>query len=107
MDKEPSLLQLWLDALLVGCVGFAVCVLLARRRPWLLVPVLPILVLLATGFYWELNDPWVGPAIAREAGLDYVQHAYRAIIMGGVLPCLGTLLGIVLRVISARRVADS
>jgi hypothetical protein len=85
MDKEPSLLQVWFLFLLVGIGGFLLC----RYRTWLLAVVLPIVLFLAWGHLSELRDPFVGPAIAREAGRDYFTQSYIAMALSMALPFLG------------------
>jgi hypothetical protein len=87
MDKEPSLLQVWSLFLSVGVGGFLLC----RYRNWLLAVVLPIALFLASGHLSELHDPFVGPAIAREAGRDYFTQSYIAMAVGVALPFLGML----------------
>ena len=87
MDKEPSLLQVWLLFLLVGAGGFLLC----RYRSWLLAVVLPIALFLAWGHLSELHDPFVGPAIAREAGRDYFTQSYVAMALAVVLPLVGVI----------------
>jgi hypothetical protein len=87
MDKEPSLLQVWFLFLLVGVGGFLLC----RYRSWLLAMVLPIVLFLAWGHLSEMHDPFVGPAIAREAGRAYFTQSYMAMAMGVVLPLLGMI----------------
>ena len=87
MDKEPSLLQVWLLFLFVSVGGFLLC----RYRSWLLAVVLPLALFLAWGHLSELHDPFVGPAIAREAGRDYFIQSYIAMALGVVLPFLGMI----------------
>jgi hypothetical protein len=87
MDKEPSLLQVWLLFLFVGVGGFLLC----RYRSWLLAVVLPIALFLAWGHLSELHDPFVGADIAREAGRDYFTQSYIAMALGVALPFLGMI----------------
>jgi hypothetical protein len=87
MDKEPSLLQIWLLCLLVGSGGFLLC----RCRSWLLAVVLPIALFLAWGHLSELHDSFVGPAIAHEAGRAYFTQSYIAMALAVVLPFLGMI----------------
>ena len=87
MDKEPSLLQVWLLFLFVGMGGFILC----RYRRWLLAVVLPIALFLAWGHLAELHDPFVGPHIAREAGHAYFTQSYIAMASGMALPFLGMI----------------
>jgi hypothetical protein len=84
MDKEPSLLQIWSSALIIGVGGFFLC----RYRPWALAVVLPIVLFLSTGHLLELHDPFVGKHILREAGRTYFVQSYIAMAIQVVLPCL-------------------
>jgi hypothetical protein len=88
MDKEPGILGFWLSAIVLGAIGFAA----ARRRWWWS---LPILALLAVGFVatWsEWTDPFVGPAIAHEAGRFYPYH----LVVSTVLATTFTVAGMIL-----------
>lgn len=87
MDKEPSLLHVWFLFLLVGVGGFLLC----RYRGWLLAVVLPIVLFLGWAHLSELHDPFVGPAIAREAGRDYFIQSYVAISLAVVLPLVSVI----------------
>lgn len=87
MDKEPSLLQIWLLFLFVGVGGFLLC----RYRRWLSAVVLPIALFIAWGHLSELHDPFVGPAIAREAGRGYFTQSYIVMAIGVALPFLGMI----------------
>jgi hypothetical protein len=81
MDKEPTVVDLWTRALLLGLVGF-----FAWRRH-LALGLIATLIAAAVvwGFHWELTDPYVGPAILREAGQGYVVQAYMAMLACAVL----------------------
>lgn len=85
MDKEPSLFEL----LAVGMAFAAVMFFLCCWRRWSLVFAMPIAILVAIVVTSEVRDPFVGPAIRREAGLGYVIGAY----VCGLLPALGCALG--------------
>jgi hypothetical protein len=87
MDKEPSLLLVWFFFLFVGVGGFLLC----RHRRWFLAVVLPIALVLAWGHLSELHDPFVGPAIAREAGRAYFIQSYLATGLAVALPFLGLI----------------
>jgi hypothetical protein len=64
MDKEPSLAALWGRAVALGVVGF-----LAWRVHWALGAAASSIAMVIVGsFLWELNDPYIGPAIRDEAG---------------------------------------
>jgi hypothetical protein len=87
MDKEPSLLQVWLLCPLVEVGGFLLC----RYRSWLLAVVLPIALFFAWGHLSELHDSFVDPAIAHEAGPAYFAQSYIAMVLAVVLPFLGMI----------------
>jgi len=87
MDKEPSLLQVWLLFLLVGVGGLLLC----SYRSRLLAVVLPVALILAWRHLSELHDPSVGPAIAREAGRAYFTQSYIVMALGVALPLLGMI----------------
>ena len=89
MDKESSSLAVWLWATVPAVLGF----LAARYRPRLLLFVLPLPTLFFIAHLLEVRDPYVGPAIAREAGISYLVASWGE-------PCflaLATLLGLILR----------
>jgi hypothetical protein len=88
MDKEWPLLWVLVVFLGIGFFGMLVC----RKRPLLWFVIVPVLVLFAVGHVSELNDPFVGPAIVREAGRSYVVLSYLSICAGVVLPSLGVYL---------------
>jgi len=82
MDKEPSLLAVWLLFLFLAVGGFLLC----HYRYWLLLVTLPISLFFAWLYLSELRDPFVGPAIIREAGKGYVYQSYIAMALAIVLP---------------------
>jgi hypothetical protein len=88
MDKEPSLVQIWIVSLVFGVGGFF----LANYRYWLLAVVLCIAVLLAWSHLSELHEPTVGPAIIQEAGYNYVVQSYVAITIAFLLPLIGAVM---------------
>ncbi|MGB9181078.1 MAG: hypothetical protein WCB68_17735 [Pyrinomonadaceae bacterium] len=90
MDKEPTLLQIWLQFMFIGVGG----VLLCRYLPLSLVVVLPIALLLSLVHFDELHDPFVGPDILREAGKNYFTQSNIAMTLEIILPCTGALTGI-------------
>jgi hypothetical protein len=68
MDKEFSLSTVIFWGLFGGLLAFFV----ARFKPWLLLVLLPVV---GSFFYLQLTeimDPYVGPAIASEAGRSYI-----------------------------------
>jgi hypothetical protein len=46
------------------------------------------------GVHLELQDPFVGPAIRREAGERYVTHFYLAVAVAVVLNATGVYFGL-------------
>ena len=88
MDKEPSIPEFWISALVLGVVGF----LAARRRWWWALPVLAILAIGFVSTWSEWTDSFVGPAIARDAGRFYPYHLIAATLLSGGLTIAGMLL---------------
>ena len=87
MDKESSILSFWVSAFVVGGVGF----LLARRRWWWVLPVLALLAFSFIGTWMEWTDPFVGPAIAREAGPRYPVHLIASTVVAAGLTLAGLI----------------
>ena len=87
MDKEMPLGFILLFFPIAGILGFF----LARKNPIFLFLVYPLVFLFATLHLSELNDPFVGKAIIREAGYSYVVQSYIAIFIGIIFPFFGTL----------------
>ncbi len=85
MDKEPTLAALWTRALVLGLAGF-----FAWRHHWALgIGVSLLAGALIGSFYWELTDPYVGPAIRQEAGGGYVTQAYASMFICVALHAAG------------------
>ena len=84
MDKEPPLAQ---RAALYGILCL-VGVLLARKRWWCGLTVLPVAVIFGLADMSELRDPFVGPAIVREAGLLHVVVWYALIVASILIPTI-------------------
>lgn len=72
MDKEPSTLQHWLFAVVLGLTALAAW----RWRWWVGAIATGLGILLVPTFYFELTDKFVGPAIRAEAGDAYAVHYY-------------------------------
>ncbi|MFS1438887.1 hypothetical protein [Shewanella sp. 10N.286.48.A6] len=72
MDKEPSLFLV----ILLGVFGSVATLLTARFKPILLLIVAPLFLIYFSALLVEINDPFVGPAILKEAGSFYVNSAY-------------------------------
>jgi len=68
LDKEFSFSTL----IAVAVIGAIVAFWVARRRPWLLVGLLPAVGIFFAAHLSELVDPFVGPAMALEGGRAYV-----------------------------------
>lgn len=88
MDKEPPLAQ---RAALYGIVCL-VGVLLARKRWWFGLTVLPIAVTFGLADMSELRDPFVGPAIVEEAGLFHVLVWYALILASVFIPIITAII---------------
>lgn len=88
MDKEASLLEVWVSSLLLGLGGL----LLSRYKWWLVLSVIAVALVLALAQISELHDPFVGPAIVREAGYSYVLQSYLAAAISIVLPSIGLVM---------------
>ncbi len=77
MDKEPSIAEHWIWALAAGFLA----ILGWRWRWWAGLLVTVVGVLAIPGFYFELNDRFVGPAIRAEAGSGYVANYYASAVV--------------------------
>jgi hypothetical protein len=84
MDKEPTLVQ---TAILYGFLSVVGC-LLALKRWWWGLLVLPVVALFAWVDMGELHDPFIGPAIFKEGGLFYVVVWHALILAGFAVPIL-------------------
>lgn len=87
MDKEPALIEniLW------GLVSSVLCLFAARFKPWLLLVVVPLPALYFLNLVSEIRDPFVGPAILKEAGEFYIYSGYGLgiLILASILVGLG------------------
>ena len=88
MDKEPSLLVVWITSLLLGIGGL----LLSKYKWWLVTIVILIALTLALAQMLELRDPSVGSTIARESGYTYVVQSYVAALISILLPSIGLMM---------------
>lgn len=77
MDKEHSLFTI----LLWCAFGAVAAALAARYRPWLLLLVLPSVGFFFAGQLVEVLDPYVGPAMAAEAGVLYIVASWVAPVL--------------------------
>lgn len=84
MDKESSIVAV----LLWGLIGALLVFLAARLKPLLLFILVPVIGLFFFGHLSELLDPYIGPAMAAEAGQFYVFISWAApamvLVSGGV-----------------------
>jgi hypothetical protein len=87
MDKEPGIVGVYVGAAVLGSAGF----LLARRRWWYALPILTLLAVSFMGTWAEWTDPYVGPAIASEAGAWYPYHLIASTVIAVVLTGVGML----------------
>ncbi|OHE61745.1 MAG: hypothetical protein A2X71_05535 [Thiobacillus sp. GWE1_62_9] len=84
MDKEFSLVAI----LLWGLIGALLVFFAARLKPLLLFILVPVIGLFFFGHLSELVDPYVGPAMAAEAGQIYVFISWAApavVLVSGVI----------------------
>ena len=89
MDKEPSLVQIWIECIVLGIGGLF----LSRYRYWLAIAVLTLVLILAWLQISELRDPFVGRDIVREAGRGYVAQSYLALAVAVMLTTVGAIIG--------------
>jgi hypothetical protein len=87
MDKESGIAGFWLSAAVIGTAGY----LAGRWRWWAGIPFLVALLLGALGPWTEWRDPFVGPAIAREAGASYPDHLGASMLAGSAATLAGML----------------
>lgn len=83
MDKEFSLVTV----LLWGLIGALFVFFTARLKPLLLFILVPVIGLFFFGHLSELVDPYIGPAMAAEAGQFYIFISWAApavVIVSGV-----------------------
>jgi hypothetical protein len=85
MDKEPSIAALWVSAIVLGVAGL----ILARWRRLAGLAVALVLGLAFAGTFLDLRDPFVGPAMLREAGRLYPLHLYASTALGIALIMAG------------------
>ncbi|PLY05112.1 MAG: hypothetical protein C0625_13845 [Arcobacter sp.] len=85
MDKEPSLVQnfVW------GIGGSILVILSARYKPRLLIVSLPVTIFYFYLLFGEINDPYVGPAILKEAGTFYINSVYYLCALLFISPFIG------------------
>ena len=85
MDKEPTLLAMWVWALLGGALG----VLGWGFRWWAGAALAVLPTLYFVGLHFELTDPYVGPTIVAEAGRRYFLLSYGAVAVFMLLHAVG------------------
>jgi hypothetical protein len=100
MDKEPSIADNWWAAILLALVA----VLAWRWRWWAGAVVTGVFLLRVWGVWAEVHDPWVGPAIVREAGQEYPGQFYLSVLLG-VAAHAGAAVGGIRKARRARREA--
>jgi hypothetical protein len=88
MDKVATVPGLWLGGITYGSVAF----LAARWRRWAALPFLAIVLVGAGAVWMELQDPFVGPAILREAGEGYPWHLAISTSIAVVLALAGMVI---------------
>ncbi len=87
MDKEPTLVEVWLISLFLSAVGYFLC---SRNYKFIFI-IFPLTVVYAAALVLELNDPQVGSTILQEAGKGYVIQNYLAIAIAVGLPILSAV----------------
>jgi hypothetical protein len=103
MDKEWPLWLVLTGFLGCGLVGMLLC----RKWPLMAIVILPLILIGGINQVLELNDPYVGEAIRREAGIRYVVLSYLAVGSSVILLVVGTLQGWARRKQSMKRVSNS
>ncbi len=88
MDKELSVIEIWLSYLVVGIIGFFLC----RYRLWLIAPVFIFTLIFFLALLPQNQDKLIRQAILQEAGENYYRHSYPAVVIAIVLPIIGALL---------------
>lgn len=89
MDKMPSVPGIRPGTLVLGGTAFWLCL----RRPRLALPIVPLRLFPGWGLHAEIQDPFAGPAILREAGRGYFVQAYVSIALHLLLPLAGAAAG--------------
>ncbi len=87
MDKELSLVEIWVVAVPLALLSFFMC----RLSPFLALLTLPVPLLYLLAFLEEVMDPWVGPAIIAEAGWLYVVGGIAAFLVVAAAHLLGVM----------------
>lgn len=90
MDKEPSVSDNWIS---VGILSL-VAILAWPRRWWAGVIVSAFFLFTRWGVWAELREPFVGPAIFREAGAGYVKQFYLSAGLGLAVHLVAAVYGI-------------
>lgn len=85
MDKEQSVASIWGWAAVGGVMGLIA----TRYKWWLGFITLPVAVLIPAAALLAFHDPYVGPAIAHEAGSSYGLHCYCALAFVVIAHVLG------------------
>lgn len=88
MDKEFTLHEVWLWALVGTVVGFT----MTRFRWWLVFVSLPLTVFKPLAPVLECHDPHIGIVIVREAGRSYAVQAHLGLVLVLVANGLGLVL---------------
>ena len=88
MDKEPTILRLWLIGLTLGVLAFFA----GRWRRWAALPFLAVVLLGTAVMGMALRNPFVGPAILHEAGGAYRWHLATAAVIASILALAGMAL---------------
>lgn len=87
MDKEPGIVAIWVTALLIAVLGAAA----ALIRWWAGLLFCAVAIALSIATLLEILDPFVGPAIRREAGAGYVPQVCVAAAAAIVVPLIASI----------------
>ena len=87
-DKMPPISRIWIEGLVIGCVGFF----LARYRIWTGAIFSILILFFCIGTYGLVSDPFVGKDIIAEQGAPYLMAVYGSIALMIVPLITGILL---------------
>lgn len=87
MDKEPTIVVVWVCSVLVVMFGAVA----AALRWWAGLIFVAVAALLSIAMLMEIYDPFVGPAIRLEAGRGYVFQVHAAAIVAIAIPLLAVI----------------
>lgn len=89
MTRVPPLPAVWTLALFIGIAGF----LCGKYKYKVIFLYVPLTLIMVIGFYGDLNNEFIRPAIINELGVSYIYQSYAAMAVALVLPTVGALIG--------------